>query len=680
VGLGPLVEIEGAEQVAVVGDGHRLHPALEHLREQVIEPNRAVEEAILRVQMQVRELGHGETCPSSLAFAAGAIQRKRINRLSTAARAAAAAALLCGGCAGDGAGSVTGTDQVLMAVQPTVAFRPGQIGNVPFVLTSGGVPVAGQQVSFMLADNIAGVTLASPDALTDVNGIATAMIHASVEAMFMLEATAGAAAAEAHVVVGTVGDVVVAPFFAASSTSAPQTTTIDIRFFDGTTCEKIPITNPPPAATGRQIQLSATGGTWTFIDVATDQTSAVVGRALDRNGAPVAAGCVDLPGSALLADGTVQVALPLYDTGPDPVGTFSATSWLVFSPPLAAASAIAAPWRDLADCPLDPAQLWLDCTIDALSSATADDPLDCVPSDAPGGEGPVGDALLARRGALIANRDGTTTSCRGARDGAGAVSIDARVLGLFGSPLPQRIVMLPAVADDAAHILDQVILSSTLDVSPGDRPDRFIVTHTLTSATFSGDATNPLVLGPPMTKNVPLQPLGLPVLTAQATATTQGGQIVIGSHGFTLRLGTVTRAAFGLVALGPRGLPPDPADVPLALAGLAQADDGSTDCPALDRTLCPLIGEGPGCLLAACQDGLAALGGQLAASFDPADGPGLDLLLAGSAALLDATGSGTAHQLGSSVGGQPKVAAWSVDLRTRLGRTALTAGWAAARN
>jgi hypothetical protein len=187
-------------------------------------------------------------------------------------------------------------------------------------------------------------------------------------------------------------------------------------------------------------------------------------------------------------------------------------------------------------------------------------------------------------------------------------------------------------------------------------------------------------LGQPITKTVFLEPLGLPVLTALATATTQGGQIFIGSHGFTLRLGTVTRAAFGLVALAPRGLPPSPADVPLALAGLARADDGSTDCPALDRTLCPLIGEGPGCVLAACADGLAALGGQLVSSFDPADGTGLDLVLAGSAALLDATGSGTAHQLGSSVGDQSKVAAWSVDLRTRLGRTALTAGFAAARN
>ena len=81
--LGLLVEVERAEQVAVVGDGHRLHAALEHLREQVVEADGAVEQAILRVQMQVRELGHARR--SSLALPARAIQRKRIHSLSTGA-------------------------------------------------------------------------------------------------------------------------------------------------------------------------------------------------------------------------------------------------------------------------------------------------------------------------------------------------------------------------------------------------------------------------------------------------------------------------------------------------------------------------------------------------------------------------------------------------------------------
>src|SRR5205823_9595059 len=106
----------------------------------------------------------------------------------------------------------------------------------------------------------------------------------------------------------------------------------------------------------------------------------------------VAAGCVDVPAGSLLPDGMVYVALPLDAVAPDPTGTFDVTSAFAFSPPLAAAAPLAAPWRDLADCPLDPAQLWLDCTIDALSGTSADDPLDCVPAASPGGEGPLGDA------------------------------------------------------------------------------------------------------------------------------------------------------------------------------------------------------------------------------------------------------------------------------------------------
>ena len=53
-----LVEIEGPEQVAVVGDGHGLHAALEHAGEELVQPDRAIEEAVLGMQMQMGELSH----------------------------------------------------------------------------------------------------------------------------------------------------------------------------------------------------------------------------------------------------------------------------------------------------------------------------------------------------------------------------------------------------------------------------------------------------------------------------------------------------------------------------------------------------------------------------------------------------------------------------------------------
>ena len=121
VGLGLLVEVERAEQVAVVGDRHRLHPALEHLREQVVQADGAVEKAILRVQMQVRELGHAlvlafRTRPQLGPTRARLIQRKRIHSLSTGARSSLPRwPLARGACAGGGPSATPGGDRVLVA-------------------------------------------------------------------------------------------------------------------------------------------------------------------------------------------------------------------------------------------------------------------------------------------------------------------------------------------------------------------------------------------------------------------------------------------------------------------------------------------------------------------------------------------------------------------------------------
>ena len=52
------------------------------------------------------------------------------------------------------------------------------------------------------------------------------------------------------------------------------------------------------------------------------------------------------------------------------------------------------------------------------------------------------------------------------------------------APTPPLLVALPAIGVDAAHVLDSVELGSTLDVQATGRPDEFVVTHRLDSATF----------------------------------------------------------------------------------------------------------------------------------------------------------------------------------------------------
>jgi hypothetical protein len=56
--LGLLVEVDHAVHVAVVGEGHRVHAHLLTGLEQVGQPDGPVEQAVLGMQVEVRELGH----------------------------------------------------------------------------------------------------------------------------------------------------------------------------------------------------------------------------------------------------------------------------------------------------------------------------------------------------------------------------------------------------------------------------------------------------------------------------------------------------------------------------------------------------------------------------------------------------------------------------------------------
>jgi hypothetical protein len=593
-------------------------------------------------------------------------------------------AAACGG--GPEAVKPATTPQTLTAVPATVWVQPGEMGSLTFeLLGPTSLPVPGATVSFAIIDDpetpgseALGATLVAPSATTDVRGQVMARVTGGSPTVFRVRASVTAAMGEAVIVVaaGGVGAVDVAPFFAKASGTAASARTIEVFFFDNSACKDIPARHPPqPARRMRALATSATGtGPVTRYEfVSTALGHAILARAVDARGSLLALGCVDLPGPALVAGGAVQVAVPLADVGPDAVGRFSATTTLEIAPPLAAAEGIAAIWRDLTDCPLDPAQRWLDCTIDALGPASAADPLDCVPATAAGGEGTVGDALSALRGTFLAGADGMPTACRGtkASASAGAVSVDAMLAGLFGSPRPAAFVRLEAAADDAAKLFDDLRLKSTLvlGATTTSTTGAITATHTLDAVTFSL---------PGASTDVALLPLGLPVLTATPAATIQDDTLTLGGHAFTVRLGTAGRAAFGTLGLARRALPANSDELVDALAALARRDDDAnvTGCIALDATLCPRIALAPGCLLAACTRGLDALATRLDASFELADGTDLDLYLSGQAPLLDTHGNGQADRLGDSASGAGK---WTVDLRPRGGRRAMGASWEAIR-
>ena len=219
-----------------------------------------------------------------------------------------------------------------------------------------------------------------------------------------------------------------------------EVTEIEVMFFDGITCDEFVPTHPPEPTRPRTTSLPTSGDSAPFDVVRTDQTSAIVGRAA-RRGEQGHRRRMRRPARFEPAPGRASSRSRSRSTTRSPIrwGASRSPPRFAFSPPLAAAAVVAAPWRDLADCPLDPAQLWLDCTIDALSPATADDPLDCVPASAPGGEGALGDAAgRSPGGPHRRRRRASRPPVAVPATPGGAVSLDAIVLGLYGSPLPAR--------------------------------------------------------------------------------------------------------------------------------------------------------------------------------------------------------------------------------------------------
>jgi hypothetical protein len=573
--------------------------------------------------------------------------------------------------------------RTLRATPSPAQVPPGGTTTLGFGVTGPtGAPLPGVTVSFAIVDDPSmpnlkaqGATLAATSATTDAQGACGVRVTAGLETTFRVRATSANATIDVLVFVidaGQAGSVDVAPFFPvpAGARAAAVATTIGILFFDNRSCSDLDVRDPPtPVRMMRS--LPASGAVVRYDYLPTNTNYAIIGRAVDARGGLRALGCVDLPGRALVPGGAVQVALPLVDAGPDPVGTYVATSRLTIAPPLPAAATIAAAWSDLTDCPLDPAQLWLDCTIDALGSTGPDDPLDCVPATAPGAEGALGDALGALRGVPLAGPDGALTACRGSKAAGGGTSIDAVVQGMFGTPTPLAFIRLAQAAADAPHLFDQLQLRSTLDVRPAGTLADVAVTHTLTSLAFGT---------PSATMDVSLLALGLPVLTATTTGLIGDDTLTIAQHGFTARLGSAARVAFGALSLARRGLPGDTAGVVAAIAGLAHNDDGKlSGCVALDDALCPRVRRPAGCLVTACATGLNALAARLDASFQAADGTGLDLYLEGSAPLIETHDDGLAGRLGDLQTGA-RAGSWTVDLRPRTGRRTLSAPWEAIRS
>jgi hypothetical protein len=220
-----------------------------------------------------------------------------------------------------------------------------------------------------------------------------------------------------------------------------------------------------------------------------------------------------------------------------------------------------------------------------------------------------------------------------------------------------------------AQLLESIELRSVLSVAPTSTPGQYQVDHRLVSASF------PLAGA----SRIDLVSIGAPAVEARfVKATARESELDVDTHGFTLRLGSTARLAFGRASLASRGGPADTGAFVAALFGLASRNDGGTiltGCSALDALLCADLGEATGCALAACTEGLAMLRQRLDAGFQALDGDDLDFVLGGVAAVVDIDGDGQADALGGAAPG-----IWSGEVRGRGGPSPLGGSWSAVRS
>jgi len=421
-------------------------------------------------------------------------------------------------------------------------------------------------------------------------------------------------------------------------------------FYDNSTCGELDLTNvnPAPTKTRPARIANATSPTVVFPGVAASGSHAVVGLGLDSNSLVQIDGCIDIPGTSLLESVTIRATLVMDRLFPVPKGTFQVKSDFRLAPPPAALASIQSAWRQWARCPLDPARLWIDCTLDALASNTTSNPLDCVP--VPGAEGSLGALLFPRRGTVVATLDGTManapdTPCRGqTSDNAGTPSLEKLADDLFSGTHGQLLgAKLEALSGEIAALLGDLHIDSRMTITAGGDINSYTVKHDLLGLTFP-DALTSLSFATPA--------LGLPATSVSGIPATlkanQTVQFVIPSHSFSLHLGTSGRYAFEATSLKSRGAQ-DSTSLVKTVFGLAQWRDQNTvlsGCSALDAAVCDQVQQARGCLLPACQSGLDALAAKLDGAFNNLDGKGLDFHLSISGPIVDSDGDGRADALG----------------------------------
>ena len=523
---------------------------------------------------------------------------------------------------------------------PDVGLRPGAEAQLRVRYTApAGVAIEAGQVRFAIFGDPSGSTLSTDEATTDAKGVAVITVRAGAgTSSFRVIASAqGAGNANFYIEVSDKG-------FGSLSVSAqysgalPRIQLVSITHFllPGGSCAGVDPISPGGVLRTRKAAKLEEAVLFTAITLGSAR--AVLTRAVTADGRARASGCVEVPGSVLKADRVLALAVQLHDLAPLiqgtykldtvvalPGGTSGAPSW-----PRPLADALT-PWRDLTDCKRDPAQILLDCVVDAMDTA---DPLDCVVANPSASAA----AIQAERGAL-------TTGCRGSYTVRATPSLEKLLqarMELKGKATLSALALVPASAQTQ---LASLTLSSTLTLTALSSAGKAVGRHELDSVTL-GPSTSAVTFK--------ASEIGLVNWSAYPVEASVSNTwtLKLGSHQLSLRPGLLAREALSRGVLKPAKLPEVSTTLVSLLLGLLQIDSGGknlTGCEALETMVCDAARLGPKCLSQACQLGAAALAARLDQGFSALDKhAAADLTLSGQVELKDEDGDLKIDRLGTS--------------------------------
>lgn len=552
-------------------------------------------------------------------------------------KSALIAGILLWGCSTDGAlpDATTGGRQ-LTVVDPaggTLGLFPAdrQYLRVAYRTLSGS-PVGGSRVSFAIFGDPVGSALSADSSTTDQNGLAAVEVRAaaSTASFYIIISAANAEDQRVDVAVSKEGFVSlrVATVYAGDF-SASQVRTVQCLLYDDLTCETLGTSVGQEPIRSRD-KLSI-GEAHVFQNLPSDSNYALRCTARNISDQLYASGCLSIPDRLLPPNLELAVSVNLVDEPLSFAGKYQLKSSVALPNSLRPLAAALAPWSDLTDCNNDPAQLLLDCIVDALSNPNPD----CI----------VEGALSAEAAAVAAERGTLQAGCRGTKNSQGANSLDRLLTDRIEDQDPNLNKRLAQAETSAVLIITQFSLKSTLQLSQPNGEGTLTATHSPNSLTFtSGGATQTYALSGASGE------LGKPVGIFQPSsgpvaAIFSNWQLAIAEHSFSFPFGLMAADAletFPWVSLQLTSL----TSVPQKIAGTI-LDANRVGCDAIDALVCDQARLSPGCLSKACPAALAAMATYLRSGFAELGSTGGILTSSGLAKVADPNGDRIIETIGS---------------------------------